>query len=459
MSGVRGGPRRSDGTRKPQDQAGVSRSGCAGSAGSMFSRWRATSGSSSFTVQAGTSVPMSRTSGRRPRSRWCSTEDLAMLRPSGSRRPSLPSWPLPRRRVRRRRRAGRRRARRRAPTSALIPEGGDVMVYGDGGAGKTTLVDRPRLPPRRRRRLARDPRPAPGAGAADRERGAAAAVPREAAAQARRLERLAARRPRCVVLEEPWARLSFADDADREALADAIRELEVDVVIVGPVTRSGMNEAGTLAGGPRLHGARRRRPRPLRPPRRRSCSSTTRTRAARSPAPGKASGDTLLHVQGQGPRPHPPVRPEGPLVERAPRDHAAARLDGRRRLHGRGQAGVQRRDDQRDWSSPRSPKSPAPTGGTSRRPPKASATTVYASPATVYSLPAASSMSSSRTASRPPSRSARSGRRRASTSPTIPPSNICATTPAQTRHRLSHPGVRNGQLHLRRAPRPIGAQA
>ena len=42
--------------------------------------------------------------------------------------------------------------------SALIPEGGDAMVYGDGGVGKTTLIDRPRLPPGRRRRLARDPR-------------------------------------------------------------------------------------------------------------------------------------------------------------------------------------------------------------------------------------------------------------------------------------------------------------
>jgi len=128
---------------------------------------------------------------------------------------------------------------------ALIPEDGDVMFYGDGGAGKTTLaidlachlaagddwlgvrVGRPgrvllveNEGPRAlfRRKLRR----------------------KQAGWQGSPLE------GRVLVHETPWGRLSFVDETCREALADTIREREIDVVIVGPVTRSGMDEAGTL---------------------------------------------------------------------------------------------------------------------------------------------------------------------------------------------------------------------
>ena len=48
------------------------------------------------------------------------------------------------------------------------------------------------------------------------------------------------------VLEEPWAQVGFADAAGREALAEIVRDQEIDVVIVGPITAAGMNAAGTL---------------------------------------------------------------------------------------------------------------------------------------------------------------------------------------------------------------------
>ena len=51
----------------------------------------------------------------------------------------------------------------------------------------------------------------------------------------------------------------------------------------------------------------------------------------------EGAGDTLLHVQRPRARPHPPLRPEGALVEP---HHATTltRVDGRRGLRGRGQA-------------------------------------------------------------------------------------------------------------------------
>jgi hypothetical protein len=128
--------------------------------------------------------------------------------------------------------------------AALIAEGGDVMVYGTGGAGKTTLVfdlafhlaagrewigipvpmarrvlvienegPRPMLRRKLRRKLA----------AWDGELG-----------------------DRLRVYERPWGRFSFADEAWRTRLAQEITTAEIDVVIAGPVSRIGMEEAGTL---------------------------------------------------------------------------------------------------------------------------------------------------------------------------------------------------------------------
>jgi hypothetical protein len=129
--------------------------------------------------------------------------------------------------------------------NALIPQGGNMMIYGDGGAGKTTacvdlgchlgagddwlgitiarpvrvlLIEnegpRPLLRGKLRRKLAEWE----GSPLDDRVR----------------------------IVEEPWARFTFAEPAWRDKLAATIQDEEFDVVIVGPLTALGMLEAGTM---------------------------------------------------------------------------------------------------------------------------------------------------------------------------------------------------------------------
>jgi hypothetical protein len=130
-------------------------------------------------------------------------------------------------------------------TNNLIPEGSDVMVYGDGGTGKTTLTidmschlgagcdwlgmriqkpvrvliieaegPRPLLRRKLRRKLeAWDGPPAAG---------------------------------RVQVLTSPWADFTFASEQWRDELAQIVEEQEIDVILAGPLARIGMDGAGTL---------------------------------------------------------------------------------------------------------------------------------------------------------------------------------------------------------------------
>lgn len=129
--------------------------------------------------------------------------------------------------------------------NVLIPEGGDVMVYGDGGAGKTTLMVDCAL-----------------------HLGAASDwldVPVQRPVSVllienegpRSLLRAKLRRKlqhwegpsiegRVRVLTAPWARLTFAEPQWRAALARTVEEHQVDVIVAGPLTRMGMDAAGTL---------------------------------------------------------------------------------------------------------------------------------------------------------------------------------------------------------------------
>jgi hypothetical protein len=131
------------------------------------------------------------------------------------------------------------------PDSALIPEGGDAMVYGDGGVGKTTLMidlachlaagdDWLGLPVARAVRVLvvenEGPRPL-FRRKLERKRKGWTGSPVE---------------DRLLIVEQPWGQFSFANRDWRRRLADAIRAREVDVVVIGPLTSSGMDEAGTL---------------------------------------------------------------------------------------------------------------------------------------------------------------------------------------------------------------------
>jgi hypothetical protein len=127
----------------------------------------------------------------------------------------------------------------------LIAEDGDVMVFGAGGSGKTTFVldgachlgagqDWIGLPvPRALRVLmieVEGPRPLFRA-KARRKLGAWDGQPIEG---------------RILILRSPWARFTFADERWRAELARIIEDGRIDVVIAGPLTRIGMESAGTL---------------------------------------------------------------------------------------------------------------------------------------------------------------------------------------------------------------------
>ena len=125
---------------------------------------------------------------------------------------------------------------------ALIPAGGDVMFYGDGGASKTTLsIDL-----------------AFHLAAGDDWLGIAIPNPARVgiieAEGPRPLFRRKLRQKldgwsgseigdRLQVLEEPWAKFRFPD---AEEVAARVAEHEIDLLIVGPLTRVGWEELGTL---------------------------------------------------------------------------------------------------------------------------------------------------------------------------------------------------------------------
>ena len=151
------------------------------------------------------------------------------------------------------------------PDAALIPEGGDVMFYGDGGAGKTSLAidlachlaagdawlgmpvarpvrvllvenegPRPLFRAKLRRKLAGWQ----GSDVGD------------------RVHRPRGRRGQGSPSPIP---------AMRRRSPRRSRELEIDVLIAGPVTHVGHERGRHVAGSPRLHASRRRSAPPRRP--------------------------------------------------------------------------------------------------------------------------------------------------------------------------------------------------
>lgn len=182
--------------------------------------------------------------------------------------------------------------------SALIPENGDVMIYGDGGAGKTTLavdfvchlaagdpwlgiaVARPV-----RVLLIENEGPRPMFRAKlRRKRDAWQGSPLD---------------DRILVLDEPWSQITLASEHYRQELADLISGLALDVIVLGPVTRAGMNEAGTLQEVRDfmlfIADVRRRAGRPVA-----FILVHHENKGGKVSGAWEGAGDTLLHVQGQG---------------------------------------------------------------------------------------------------------------------------------------------------------------
>ena len=184
------------------------------------------------------------------------------------------------------------------PDAVLVPANGDAMVYGDGGAGKTTLtidlgfhlaagddwlgipipqtarvllVENEGPRPLLRRKLARKRRAWGGNGLGGRLR----------------------------VFERPWGEFSLEPESWRDAIAAAVTEHNIDVLIAGPLTRIGMNDAGTLqevrAFMGLVHDLRERCGRPLT-----VLLIHHENKGGQVSGAWEGSGDTLLHVQGAG---------------------------------------------------------------------------------------------------------------------------------------------------------------
>ena len=181
---------------------------------------------------------------------------------------------------------------------AFIPQGGDVMFYGDGGAGKTTLAvdlachlaagdDWLGIPVARQANVLlienEGPRPLYRA-KLRRKRDGWTGSPLD---------------DRVQVLERPWGKLSFSEAGWREALAESIRDYEVDIVIAGPVSRLGMNEAGTLQEVRDFLGLVNEA-RELSARRVAVVLIHHENKGGKVSGAWEGSGDTLLHVQGQG---------------------------------------------------------------------------------------------------------------------------------------------------------------
>ena len=183
-------------------------------------------------------------------------------------------------------------------SNVLIHEGGDTMVYGDGGAGKTTLMvdaachlgagqDWIGLPVPRALRVLLIEVEGPRALFRAKLR--------------RKLDDWAGKPidGRVRVITSPWRQFTFASAEWRAELARIVDEHQVDLIIAGPLTRIGMDEAGTLQQVRDFMG--------LVDDVRESCARRIavvlihhENRAGSVSGAWEGAGDTLLHVREAG---------------------------------------------------------------------------------------------------------------------------------------------------------------
>lgn len=180
----------------------------------------------------------------------------------------------------------------------LIAVGTDVMLYGVGGAGKTTLALDLAVHLAAGRAWLGLPIAAPVRMLVIENEGSAPLFYRKVT---RRLKAWSGERPTgLLVWAEPWGKVDVSDGVRQHQLAEAIRDHAADVVVLGPVSWSGMHGPGSLEEVRLFMGH----------------LADVRRAAARpvvfvlihheSKRPGSVSGawegacDTLIHVAGEG---------------------------------------------------------------------------------------------------------------------------------------------------------------
>ena len=182
---------------------------------------------------------------------------------------------------------------------ALIAVGSDVMIFGAGGTGKTTLaIDLAfhlaagseswlGIPVARPVRVLIIENEGPRAllRAKFRRKLAAWMIP--------------ALKGRLTIFERPWGEFTFTDGDWTDALAEKVAEDEIDVLIAGPVTRLGMDDAGTLQEVrdfmQLVAGVRGKSGRALA-----VILLHHENKGGAVSGAWEGSGDTLLHVEGRG---------------------------------------------------------------------------------------------------------------------------------------------------------------
>lgn len=182
--------------------------------------------------------------------------------------------------------------------SVLIPQGGDVMVYGDGGAGKTTLTIDLACHLAAGQQWVGIPVLAPARVLLIENEGPRALLRRKLNRKVRAWKG-SPLQGRISVVGEPWGEFTFADRDWRDELVAAVGEYQIDVLIAGPLTRLGMDAAGTLQEVAAFMGhvaeVRRRSGRPLT-----VILVHHENKGGTVSGAWEGAGDTLLHVQAAG---------------------------------------------------------------------------------------------------------------------------------------------------------------
>jgi len=183
--------------------------------------------------------------------------------------------------------------------SNLIPVGGDAMLYGDGGAGKTTLaIDLGFHLATGRNWLGLEIEK-PATVLLIENEGPRPLFRRKLRRKLSAWGEVGELADRLWIWEEPWRGFTFGESDMRAHLAMLVYDLGVDLVVAGPVTALGMEDAGTMRDVRQFAGlladVRERSGRPVA-----FLLVHHENKGGRVSGAWEGVGDTMLHLQRKG---------------------------------------------------------------------------------------------------------------------------------------------------------------